>query len=306
MYEDKEEINVAFQGIHGAHSEEALLSLFKDSKWENVIVLPKGVTSFEKVFDAIQSNEVKYGFVPVENSATGTYHFIYDMLYSNSVYIVGEYCHHDNHCLLAAKGTSINSLTKIISHSYAFDQCRYFIATLSGEIQLSQSSDTAVSAAMIKSENLENTAAIASLTAAKIYDLKVLKESIEDNPDVVTRYLLISKSRETPERHMSPRTSFSLTLKNQIGSFFKALSCFALRDINVLKVESRPSVRSIQLSRPWEYILYIDVDGAESDFQIQNAIKNLEEFALTVIVLGSYPRYQNSGNRANTTLGIGM
>jgi prephenate dehydratase len=113
---------------------------------------------------------------------------------------------------------------------------------------------------------LTNSAAIASERAAKLYGLQILKSGIEDAQNTITRYILLSKKPIAPERHLDPKSSLVVMLKNEVGTFFKALSCFALRGIQISKIESRPSSRSITLSKPWEYVVYIDFEGILDKF----------------------------------------
>ncbi|KNC99039.1 uncharacterized protein SPPG_05990 [Spizellomyces punctatus DAOM BR117] len=300
-------VKVGFQGQKGAYSEGALVELFgSQARWAGNAVEPVGFETFAEVFDAIQNQSVQYGLIPIENSSTGTFHFTYDLLLRHSLYIVGEYQYHEKHCLVALPEVKLEDITQIKSHPYVIDQCRKFLANLDKRIAITQAQDTASSAASIEREKLTTTAAIAGARAANIYNLNILKEGIEDDENTVTRYVLISRTPIQPERHQDPRTSISLWLKNQVGMFHKAISAFALRDINISKIESRPSTRSIQLSKPWEYVLYIDVDGSSLDAPLANAIKNLEEFASHVRVLGSYPRYQPPAQRPTGVFGIGM
>ncbi|KAJ1926178.1 hypothetical protein IWQ60_004018 [Tieghemiomyces parasiticus] len=144
--------------------------------------------------------------------------------------------------------------------------------------------------------NLPHRAAIASRSAAALYDLQVLIDSVVPEPhSSQTRYVLVAQSPVHPEPHQTPKTSLAITVANRAGSLYKVLACFALRDVNVCKLESRPSRRSTgrsRLSTPWEYTLYLDVDGSATvDEPVRCAINHLREFAERVQVLGSYPRY---------------
>ncbi|KAI8811182.1 prephenate dehydratase [Cladochytrium replicatum] len=299
---------VAFEGIVGAHSEEAARHGFNTQmalKGKDFTTKP--VPSFQAVFRAVQNGECGYGLVPIENSSTGTFHFNLDQLHQFSLHVVGEICHHDNHTLLALPGVKLEDVKEVISHPYALDQCRKYLSSLdSSKVSIQQAGDTAGSAALISSKKLQHSAAIASESCAKLYGLDILAREIEDDKQVITRYVLVSREPVTPQRYLDPKTSIMVLMKNQIGAFYKALSVFALREINVVKIESRPSTRSINLQRPWEYVLYIDIDGSTSDFPVANAIKNLEEFALTVKVLGCYPRYKPVPQQLLGAIGIGM
>jgi prephenate dehydratase len=138
---------------------------------------------------------------------------------------------------------------------------------------------------MLKESGARNTAAIASRRAAEIYGMQILEEGIEDNTENYTRFLAITKRATQPEGEA--KTSIVFTLKNQPGALFKALSVFALRDIDLTKIESRP----LQ-GKPWEYLFYIDFIGAAHEETARKALDHLSEYALMLRVLGSYPRYK--------------
>jgi prephenate dehydratase len=293
---------VGFQGISGSYSEGALLQLFKTPFTPNdVETIP--LNNFKQVFSQLVTQELDYALVPIENSSTGTFYSLLDSVVKHSLYVCGEILHHERHCLLALPGATLDSIKEIRSQNYILDQCRTFVD--GAQVTVSLTSDPAVAAKAVKDSGSLQIACIASKRAAKIYGLNVLMEGIEDDENITTRYALISKSQSTPERHLNPKTSISVTCKNQVGAFHKVLACFALRDINLLKVESRPSARSVSLAKPWEYVLYVDIDASLADTNLQKALEHLSEFS-SVVLLGSYPRYQPPVEPVLGALGIGM
>ena len=265
---------VAFQGEPGAYSEQAVFNYFGN-------VATKPCESFDIVFDAVVSDACESGLIPIENSLAGSIHQNYDLLLRHDLYIVGEYLLRVQHCLIALPGVKKEEIKKAISHPQALGQCAAYLRGLG--IKPEQGYDTAGSVKMLKESGARDTAAIASHRAAEIYEMQILEEGIEDNSENYTRFLAISKMAVKPEGES--KTSIVFTLKNQPGALFKALSVFALRDIDLTKIESRPLQGT-----PWDYLFYIDFIGATHEETVRKALDHLSEYALTLRVLGSYPR----------------
>ena len=271
-------MRVAFQGEPGAYSEQAVFNYFGK-------VETKPCESFDVVFDSVVSDACDYGLIPIENSLAGSIHQNYDLLLRHDLHIVGEYLLRVQHCLIALPGVKMEDIKKAISHPQALGQCAAYLRNLG--IKPETVYDTAGSVKMLKASGERTTAAIASRRAADLYEMNILEEGIEDNPENYTRFLAISKNAIQPEG--DAKTSIVFTLKNQPGSLFKAMSVFALRDIDLTKIESRPLQGS-----PWEYLFYIDFIGAAHEETVRKALDHLGEYALMLRVLGSYTRYKRS------------
>jgi prephenate dehydratase len=270
-------MKIAFQGEPGAYSEQAVFNYFG-----NVETQP--CESFDMVFDSVVSDVCEFGLIPIENSLAGSIHQNYDLLLRHDLHIVGEYLLRVQHCLIALPGVKKEEIKKAISHPQALGQCAAYLRGLG--IKPEHGYDTAGSVKMLKESGARDTAAIASHRAAEIYGMQILEEGIEDNAENYTRFLAISKT--TAEGTESEaKTSIVFTLKNQPGALFKALSVFALRDIDLTKIESRP----LQ-GKPWEYLFYIDFMGATHEETARKALDHLSEYALMLRVLGSYPRFK--------------
>jgi prephenate dehydratase len=269
-------LKVAFQGEPGAYSEQAVFDYFGD-------VETKPCESFDVVFDSVVTDVCEFGLIPIENSLAGSIHQNYDLLLRHDLNIVGEYPLRVQHCLISLPSVKKEEIKKVISHPQALGQCAAYLRQLG--VKVESTYDTAGSVKMLKASRARDTAAIASRRAAEIYGMQILEEGVEDNSENFTRFLAITKKAITQEGEA--KTSIVFTLKNQPGALFKALSVFALRDIDLTKIESRP----LQ-GKPWEYLFYIDFIGATREETVRKALDHLSEYALMLRVLGSYPRYK--------------
>lgn len=269
---------VAFQGEPGAYSEAAVMDHFG----ADTPTLP--CNSFEKVFEAVNCDQAACGLIAIENSLAGSIHHNYDLLLQNKLWITGEHYLRVRHCLIANPGVKMSDIRKVISHPQALAQCDGYLRA--HHLQSQVFYDTAGSVKHLKETGQLDVAGIASLRAAQVYHMQVLEEGIEDNSANFTRFLAIAKEPVHPQPADQAKTTLVFTLKNQPGSLFKALSVFALRDIDLTKIESRPLVGS-----PWEYLFYIDCMGASDEPHVARALNHLEEYATSLRVLGSYPRH---------------
>jgi arogenate/prephenate dehydratase len=277
-------MKIAFQGAVGAYSETAAQRAWPSSE---TVALDR----FEDVFEAVASGRTSHGILPVENSIGGSIHRNYDLLLEHDLPIVAETELPVVHNLLALPGTTLPAVRRVFSHPQALAQCEMFLRTLP-VIEIVATYDTAGSARMIRDGNLSDTAAIASLRAAEFFGLSVLQGGIQDYEDNITRFLLIGrdgKALGTPDK-----TTLAFALHNAPGALFKALSVFALRDIDMTKLESRPA-----RGRPWEYVFYADLSAGREELRCGRAIVHLAEFARWVKTLGSYPHAQTAAAAPN-------
>ncbi|KAA0272599.1 MAG: prephenate dehydratase [Chloroflexi bacterium] len=268
-------MRVAFQGEPGAYSEQAVFEYF-----DEVESVP--CESFDAMFDSVASGTNDAAFAPIENSLAGSIHQNYDLLLRHSLHITGEYFLRIRHCLIANDGVREEEIKKAISHPQALGQCAGYLR--SHGIKAEQVYDTAGSVKMLKESGARDTAAIASMRAARLYGMPILEEGIEDNPENYTRFLAVQREPVRPKG--DAKTSIVFTLKNVPGSLFKAMSVFALRDIDLTKIESRPLI-----GKPWEYLFYVDFIGSADEEKSKRALDHLGEYALMLRVLGSYPRF---------------
>ena len=269
-------MHIAYQGEPGAYSEAAALR-FKPS----ADLLPR--ESFESVFTAVEQGTVTHGILPIENSIGGTIHRNYDLLLQHELPIVGEVKLPIVHNLLALEGTTREMLRRVYSHPQGLAQCERFLRTLD-EVEIVATYDTAGSAKMIRDGGFRDTGAIASDRAAEVFSLSILNEGVQDFAGNTTRFLIIG--RDPTPLGAANKTTIVFTVPNDAGALFKALSVFALRDIDLTKLESRPIP-----SRPFEYLFYVDLSATREELPCARALMHLAEFAPLLRTLGSYPRW---------------
>jgi prephenate dehydratase len=268
---------VAFQGERGAYSEAAAVAYFSQA------VQPLARPSFDAVFEAVTDGTADRGIIPVENSLAGSIHRNYDLLLRYDLTIVGEIQIRIAHHLIALPGVTLADLRRVYSHPQALAQCEQSLDQGLPGIERVPTYDTAGSVKMLREEAIRDGAAIASRRAAEIYNMSILRADLEDNPENYTRFLILSQKPVTPDG--AAKTSIVFSMENVPGALFKCLAVFALRDIDLTKIESRP----LQGKR-WQYFFYIDFAGSIHDTHCHNALNHLQEITSFFRVLGSYSR----------------
>ena len=270
-----EGIVVAFQGEIGAYSEEAAFHFFGPS------VRVKPCESLDNVFKAVEQDEAQFGVVPIENSLEGSISRVYDLLLDSSLMVCGETELRVVHCLIASPEARLDLIKKVYSHPQALGQCQAFLRHLDSE--LIPTYDTAGSVKMIKEKGIADGAAIASIRAAEIYGMQIIAREIEDNPNNVTRFFILAKQDSPPSGN--DKTSIVFSVKHRPGALYEFLRELASKNINLTKIESRPTRQ-----KPWEYNFYLDFEGHREDKAAQEALASLDRSSLFVKVLGSYPK----------------
>jgi prephenate dehydratase len=273
----KSGLRVAFQGERGAYSEAAAVAFFGDS------VDPIPNDDFDSVFEAVAHNQADRGVLPVENSLAGSIHRNYDLLLRYDLFIVGEIQTPIAHQLIALPGVTLDDIKRVYSHPQALAQCEHSITKLLPHSERVVTYDTAGSIKMIREENIRDGAGLASQRAASIYGMNILQPDMQDNAENYTRFVVVGPEPTIPEGEA--KTSIVFSLENVPGSLFKSLAVFALRDIDLTKIESRP----LQGKR-WQYLFYIDFVGSQHEERCRNALNHLQEIAPFFRLLGSYPR----------------
>ncbi len=274
-------MKVAFQGELGAFSQQAIQQLLGPR------AEPAPYQRFDEVFAALKSEKVGAAVLPIENTLHGSVHENYDLLLRYDFEITAETSVRIVHNLIAPPGVPFERVRKVYSHPVALNQCLDFFRRHK-RVERVTFYDTAGSVKMIMKDRPADAAAIASDLAAKIYGGRILRREIEDDRQNFTRFFLLepagSKPRTLRGAAKNPwKTSLVFSTKNIPGALFRALSALALRDLNLVKIESRPL-----RGKPWEYLFYLDLLGRSNDPVVQKALGHLEELADFLRVLGTY------------------
>lgn len=273
-------MKVAFQGERGAYSEAAAIAYFGQS------IQPVPCPTFDEVFEGVESGAVERGIIPIENSLAGSIHRNYDLLLRHNLHITGEKIFRVKHCLIAQPGVALAEVRQVTSHPQALAQCEHYLKRLGVTIEAAY--DTAGSVKLLKESGKRDTAVIASRRAAEVYEMQILEEGVEDDAANYTRFLILNP-QPAPVTDAPSKTSIVFSLRNVPGALFKALSVFALRDLDLTKIESRPIP-----GKTWEYSFYLDFAGNIAEPVTARALDHLREIATTMRVLGSYPRDNGS------------
>jgi prephenate dehydratase len=274
-------MKVAFQGELGAFSQQAIRQLLGPR------AEPAPYQRFDEVFAALRGKKVSAAVLPIENTLHGSVHENYDLLLRYDFEITAETSVRIVHNLIAPPGIPFERVRKVYSHPVALNQCLDFFRRHK-RIDRVTFYDTAGSVKMIMKDRPTDAAAIASELAAKIYGGRILRREIEDDRQNFTRFFLLepagSKPRTLRGAAKNPwKTSLVFSTKNIPGALFRALSALALRDLNLVKIESRPL-----RGKPWEYLFYLDLLGRSNDPVVKKALGHLEELADFIRVLGTY------------------
>lgn len=265
---------VAFQGEHGAYSEQAVRQHFGPK----VTTLP--CRTFLAITDALQSGHAQFGMLPVENSLAGTVVPAYDLLIDYDLHIQAEVILRVEHCLMAAPGSSLADIRRARSHPQALMQCETTLRRMG--LEPVEYYDTAGAARDLAADPQPGTAAIAGALAAETYGLDILVRHLEDQDFNFTRFFVLGTGY--PPRQDPSKTSIILTTRHVPGALYEALGELARRDINMTKIESRP-----RRNRPWHYLFYVDFEGHEEDDEVKQALLGILKHASFLKVLGSYP-----------------
>jgi prephenate dehydratase len=268
---------VGFQGERGAFSEKAARQLAGPA----MEVVPQ--KTFLDMFRALNARRIDYAIVPIENTLAGSVIENYDLLLKFRFPILAETRVRIVHNLIVNKQVSLRGVKKVYSHPVALRQCLKFLDK-HRNWEVVTYYDTAGSVKMITEEKVTDSAAIASEISASIYGAKIIARDIGDDKENYTRFFLLGRKSLARLPKKATKTSIAFVTKNQPGALARCLSIFAMRDISLTKIESRPIP-----GRPFEYRFYVDLLGAQSQANVRSALKHLSENTESLRVFGSYP-----------------
>lgn len=269
-----EDLKIGYLGEKGSFSFIAAKKCFEASEL-------KSYDRFEDIFKAVESGKVEKAVLPIENTSTGSIIEVYDLLKKYHMQIVGEKNIEINHFLLAKPGVTIDAIEKVYSHPQALSQSKDFLKNY--DWQLINSENTSSSALMVHESDERNIAAIASLEAAKLYNLEVLKDNINYNEKNITRFIIISKRKERIEK--ADKITLGFSVAHEPGALYDVLGIFQKNKINLYKLESRPIIQS-----PFEYYFYADLAGNIEEKTIQKVLEQVKENSLSMKIYGNYKR----------------
>lgn len=270
----KEGSKVVYQGVPGAYSHIAMKRFFGKN------VDSFAVETWRDAMDAVSSGRADYAVLPIENSTAGIVAGVYDLLQEYDNYIIAETYVKVEHALLGLKGTDIDKVKTVYSHPQGFMQCEHFLEQHKGWQQISQA-NTAGSAKKVLEENDLTHVAIASEEAAEEYGLEVLAHAINDLDNNTTRFVVVTKDRKFVKN--AHKMSIVFETKNEAGTLYSLLSHIIYNGLNMNKIESRPIE-----GRAWEFRFFVDFEGNIDDPAVINAMRGIEEEAVSIKLLGNY------------------
>lgn len=266
---------VALQGEIGSFSEMAAMQYFGSS----VDIL--SCDSFEKVSGEVKAGRAHYAILPIENSQTGGINNVHDLLLSENLFAIGEVILKIEHCLISHHHIRMEQIEKIYSHPQALAQCEKYLLRNFPDSQIIPVYDTAGSIKQIKESGDLKAAGIAGRRAATYYGMKIMESGIEDNPSNYTRFLVFCP--DIIANKLNNKTSIIFAVVSVPGAIYKCLKEFAVRDINLSRLESRPS-----RVKPWEYVFYMDFEKGLQEKVTQEALEALKECTTFIKTIGTY------------------
>lgn len=265
---------VACQGVDGSYSQIACDRIFGNA---NIMYFE----TFDKVFSAIENGLCQYGILPIENSTSGSIKDVYDLMIKHNFYIVRSTRIKVDHNLFVKDGVSLSEINEIFSHDQAIAQCSDFLSTLGKKVKITSCENTAVASKLVAESDRRDIASLSSSFCSKLYGLKRLKESVQNNNNNYTRFICISKKLEIYPG--ADKSSIMMTLQHKPGSLYRVLANIYSMGINLIKLESRPIP-----NRDFEFAFYFDLETSVYSDEFTQLISNLDKISEDFRYFGSY------------------
>mgnify|MGYP000626503560 FL=1 len=273
-------VSVAFLGDKGSYSYLASHRYFS-RRAEKIV--ESGCQNFSDILQQVESGQVDYGMLPIENTSSGSINQVYDLLQHTSLFIVGEITQPIEHCLLTAMNTSLDKIKTIYAHGQPFAQCSNFLDK-QNDIRIEYCDSTADAMVRVSEQQDETIAVIGSEEGGQLYQLQALEKSIANQNENHSRFILVARKAVDVAEQIPAKTAIILSTGQKAGALVECLLVLKEKGINMCKLESRP----IQ-GRPWEEMFYIDVEANLKSFTLQEAINEIIEHTNFIKVLGCYP-----------------
>jgi chorismate mutase/prephenate dehydratase len=271
---------VSYQGAKNAYSYLAAHKHVEEAGATGEFV---GCRTFRDAAQLLLDGDVELAVLPIENTTAGSINGVYDVLRTEELSIVGEEVWKIDHCLAAPADVPLESLTRVLSHPQALEQCSDFLATLR-HCEAVSHIDTAAALEAVAAAADPTVAAIGSTEAAKALGLVVLRRGVANQEENYTRFVVLSTRPRAVDPRVPAKTSLILVTRHEHGALVRCLEVLAAHDLSMTKLESRP-----RPGRPWEYMFFLDFEGTVDDPAVQTALDELRLVALSVKLLGSYP-----------------
>lgn len=276
----EQSIHIAFLGKRGSYSHLAARN-YAARYQEQLIEL--SCSSFEQIFEKVSNGEADYGVLPLENTTSGSINEVYDLLQCTELSLVGELAYPIKHCVLVNHQDDLSRIDTLYSHPQVIQQCSRFIRSLDRvHIEYCESSSHAMQ--LVAGLNKPNIAALGNEDGGHLYGLRMLKTDIANQPNNITRFIVIAREALAVSPQIHTKTLLLMTTSQQAGALVDALLVFKKHQIKMTKLESRPIY-----GKPWEEMFYLEIEANIHHPDTQSALEELKQCSTFLKVLGCYP-----------------
>lgn len=276
----KQQYTVAYLGARGSYS---YLAATRYCSRRQVAMIDFGCKSFDDIVNAVESGHADYGFLPIENTSSGSINEVYDVLQHTTLSIVGETTIEVGHCLLTKPDSKISDIKTIYAHPQPISQCSRYLSQYP-HIKLEYCSSSAEAMTKVIEADNNSVAAIGSAEGGSLYQLVAIEKGLANQKINQSRFIVVARKASAVPSQLPAKTTLIMATGQKPGALVEALLVLKAHNLNMSKLESRPIPGT-----PWEEMFYIDIDGNLATTQVQQAIKELERLTRFIKVLGCYP-----------------